>query len=127
MPSLANHRQTLATLHKRAGLPSDMRYIRLTGLRAYGGSGGGPRQEEREAATSTFCALHLDPAAQRGRDMFHDAEAQPGPAEGAGAGPVDAVESLEDPRQMLRRDPDPCVRHGQGDEIPLLASVDRNR
>src|SRR5207247_10597172 len=44
-PSLANHRQTLATLHQRAGLPSDMRYIRL----------------------ELGYALTADPAAARGR------------------------------------------------------------
>src|SRR4029453_14485184 len=43
--------------------------------------------------------------------VFNDREAEPRAAEVAGARLVDAVETLEDARQVLGRDADPLVLH----------------
>ena len=52
--------------------------------------------------TSPPCAL---------RDVAHDREPEPGPAGLAASGAVDAVEALEDPLEIARRDPDAVVAH----------------
>ena len=51
-------------------------------------------------------------------DVARDGKAQSGP--GAFPVGVDAVEALEDPGEMLSRDPDALVFHGAGD-IPACA------
>ena len=72
---------------------------------------------EREHRALAFARLHGDVAAVRLRDVAHDRETEPGAAGVAAARAVDAVEPLEDPFEIARRDPDAVVAHDERDPV----------
>ena len=67
----------------------------------------GIREPERRALA--LARLDGDVAAVRLGDVADDREPEPGAAGAAAAGLVDAVEALEDPLEVARRDPDAVV------------------
>ena len=60
-------------------------------------------------------ALDVEPAAMAVDDVLDDGEAEPGAAQLARAGGIDAVEALGQARQMLARDAVAVVAHRDGD------------
>src|SRR5258706_15887527 len=73
----------------------------------------GQRTKERRAGA--LGAGGPDTAAVPFDQMLGDRQAQAGAAVVAGARPIDLIEALEDPRQVIGRDADPAVgdRHQQ--------------
>ena len=63
----------------------------------------------------------------RARDVFHDAEAEPGAAHVAAAALIHAVESLKDVRQVARQNPLPRVAHPQQEFVPRKRRAERDR
>ena len=59
---------------------------------------------DRRRSRPNAAAVRLD-------EVLHDRQAEPGPALGARAAGVHAIEALEDPRQVFRRDADAGVAH----------------
>ena len=85
---------------------------RLAGVRLARGRACALRRASRAAGGCGRCcraddALDGDPAAVDLRDVLDDRQPQPGAAQVAAARLVDAVEPLEQPRQVLRRDAAP--------------------
>ncbi|BFO22624.1 hypothetical protein SHKM778_90120 [Streptomyces sp. KM77-8] len=78
----------------------------------------GLRQPQGEGGALVLGAPHRDLPAVRGGHVFHDREAEPRTAGGAGAGRVDAVEALEDALLVLLRDADALVGHRYLDQVP---------
>src|SRR4029077_17775776 len=67
-------------------------------------------QCEKECRSLVEAALHSDRPAVRRYQVLHDGKAQAGATQFAGARLVHAIEALEEARQLLGGDPDPCVR-----------------
>ena len=61
------------------------------------------------------------------RDVAHDREAEAGSAGLAAARAVDAVEALEDPLEVARRDADAVVAHDDRDPVVDDARADLDR
>ena len=72
------------------------------------------RQVDRERAADAERAFDGHAAAMRLHDVLDDRQAQAGAAELAAAGPIDAVEPLEDPREVLGGDAAAAI--GDGDQ-----------
>src|SRR4051812_30692235 len=89
--------------------PSMMRMLGLAMVPVPGGPWAG-RQGEGEGRSPTRLALDADPAAVGGDDLADDRQAQPGAAVPRAG---DAVELLEDVRQVLGRDALAGVFDGQ--------------
>src|SRR3984893_1077088 len=77
-----------------------------------------------EAATPAFLARDFDFAVMGGTDRFDDRESEPGPAAGAGAGLVGAIEAFEDVGQSVRRNAEAVVGDLEDRTIPLTANAD---
>src|SRR3954454_23255630 len=63
-------------------------------------------------------ALHAGAAVVRGNQVLDNGKSQPGPAQFAGARLIDAVETLEEARQILLRNPRARVAHEEFDHAP---------
>src|SRR5439155_6883081 len=83
-------------------------------------------------------ALDADLPAEQSRDLAADREAEPGPAVAAAGRSVRLLEGLEDQAQLVVRDPDARVHHGEGDdgvgtrqrlagELPSFGELDAQR
>ena len=77
----------------------------------------GSREEERERRAFALARLDGDLAAVGLRDVADDREPESGAAGLAAARPIDAVEALEDPFEIARRDPDAVVAHDDRDAV----------
>ena len=69
------------------------------------------RDAEGERAAFAFAGAHGDVAAVVGGDVADDRQAEAGAAGVAAAGPVDAVEALEDAVEVAGRNADALVVH----------------
>src|SRR6476620_5346973 len=76
---------------------------------------GADRDPQREGRAGTFLGVDRDAAAVVGGHVAHDGQAQAGAARLPAAGPVDAVEALEDAVEVARRDADAVVPHDDVD------------
>src|SRR5665647_2905485 len=79
---------------------------------------------DAEGATASEYAVDRDAAAVDLGDVLDDREAEASPAEVAAASLVDAVEALEEPRQVLARDPLPLVGDAHDDLVAALLERD---
>ena len=73
-------------------------------LRLSGGRRPGERKRDLEIAAFANLAAHLQPAAMRFGDRFHNREAQAEAPDIAKAAGVGTTEAFEDPVEVLRRD-----------------------
>src|ERR671920_158202 len=83
-------------------------------------------QDEGERRTLPDAALHLDASAVRFGDFARDGQPEAGPPNAAGAGLVDAVEAVEDSRQVLSGDAGPGVSYLEHGLITALEHVQRD-
>src|SRR5438034_5151547 len=79
-----------------------------------------PREPQGERRPLAFARVDRHRAAVVGRDVADDGEPQAGAPGAPVTCPVDPVEALEDPVEVLGRDPDPLVANR--DLGPLVAA-----
>ncbi len=77
-----------------------------------------------EPGPAVHLALDFHRAAVQPRQLLHEREADAAALEGPGAGVLDAVEPLEEVRQLLGGDARPGVAHGQPDAAALAPQPD---
>ena len=70
-------------------------------------------QEQREGRALAGHALHRQRAAEQPRELARDGEPEAGAAVAAAGRAVGLLEGLEDQRQLVRRDADAGVEHGE--------------
>ncbi len=71
-------------------------------------------KKDGERAAFANRTFHMDGTAVNLDDVLDDGEAQPGAAELAAAGGIDAVEALEEPVEVLAFDSEPFVFNEDG-------------
>src|SRR5258706_2272251 len=76
-------------------------------------------QPQRKCASLARRAVHFDAAPWQLRKQSRDRETEPGSSQLATAGLIDPEETIEDPIQMLRRDPGARVLHAHTDFLPM--------
>src|SRR5690242_11906163 len=84
-------------------------------------------QVDGEDGALALLALDVERTAMVADDMLDDGEAEPGAAQLARAGGIDAVEALGQPRQVLARDALAVVAHGDGKRRRALAGPRRRQ
>src|SRR5207237_9562762 len=84
------------------------------------------REMDDEGGPLAGFALHHDAAAVQGHQLLHDAEADAGALETARRRRLDLHESVEDPVEVMRRDPDALVGDGDPDPFPVAAHRDHH-
>src|ERR671915_1780104 len=82
-------------------------------LGAYDGARAGARQLEEERRAASLALLDPDAAAHPADELAADVQAQPRAADAAEHLRVEAVELLEDARQLLGRDAEALVQHAE--------------
>src|SRR5512134_698058 len=87
----------------------------------------GASKQEAERGALPGRALDPDRARVGLDDVLHDGEPQPGPPGVAGTLLVDAVETLEDPAEVLRGDADPVVLDAEADPASPRRGADADR
>src|SRR6185437_7483900 len=85
------------------------------------------RQVDGEDRALAQLALDVECAAVVAHDVLDDGEAEPGAAQLARAGGIDAVEALGEPRQVLARDALAMVADGDGKRRRALAGPRRRQ
>src|SRR5205085_5278778 len=75
------------------------------------------RESDANRRAAARLALGLNAAAVELRNMFHNRQPQPSAAELATARFVRAIESFEDPRQILTANSNSVIAHAQRDRI----------
>src|SRR5262249_37480876 len=84
------------------------------------------RERHREAGTLTRFACHLDTAVVGFYNPINEAEAEPEALRLVRFGRPDAIETVEDVRQLFRRNADAGVRNGNLDLALLMRDFQRN-
>ena len=77
----------------------------------------GGREEQRERGPGAGCALHADLTAEHECQLARDRQAQAGAAVAPAGGAVGLLERLEDELELVRRDPDTGVCHGEAEHL----------
>src|SRR5207245_10814442 len=72
-------------------------------------------------------ALCRDPSAMAAHDLLADVEAKPHTGDVARRAVGRAVKEPEDRLELVRRDPDPLIAHGEPHPVPLGTDLDRDR
>ena len=85
------------------------------------GDGGG--EVDGESGAGPRLALDRQSAAMAVEDVFDEGQTETGAALGATLGDIDAIETLGQSRQMLRRDAGPVIAHA---DLRLGLTVDRD-